>query len=83
MNDEDANEYLTAFYCVDVVFWPFCVAVGPDAWRTYSHIVGVDVIGTHNIRISILQGDPGVIDLWVKTSGQREDVVGKEENMFG
>lgn len=52
-----------------VAFVSFCVTDRPQTLQTYFHIVGVDVIWAHNIRISVLQDDPGFIDLWEKTSG--------------
>lgn len=36
---------------------------------TYSHVVAVDVIWSHDVRMSGLQDDPGVIDLWKQVDG--------------
>lgn len=41
------------------------------ALDSYFHIVAVDVIWTHNIGITVLQDDPGVIDLWEEKSGKK------------
>lgn len=35
------------------------VFTAPD---TYSHVVGVDVIGAHDVGIGVFQDDPGVVD---------------------
>ncbi len=40
---------------------------GPVTTETYSHKVGVDVIWTHNIRVSALQDDTCFIDWWGRT----------------
>lgn len=45
-------------FCVVVILCYYEATV-----ETYFHVVGVDVIWAHNIRISVVQDDPGVIDL--------------------
>lgn len=40
--------------------------------ETYSHVVGVYVIWTHSVRITVLQDDPGVIDLWEEADGVKK-----------
>ena len=32
-------------------------------FEAYFHVVGVDVIGTHDLGVRVLQGDPGLVDL--------------------
>lgn len=67
-----SREYPTALSSCVVV------TMRPQTLETYSDVVGVDVIWTHNISIPAPQGDPGVIDLWeqvdrVRTRRENED----------
>lgn len=59
MNDEKENIYQFFYFVLH------CVTFRPVTLETYSHVVAVDVIWTHNIGITVLQDDPGVID-WRK-----------------
>lgn len=44
---------------------------------THFHKVGVDVIGAHDVGISRMQDDPGVVDLWEEDVSQ--EFVGERE----